>query len=258
MQIEVIYFIKYQLTSHTKEIDTIIISKVATPLPMNKELIKNKCTAYKNMIMAEEPDARKLISSQATVQEIAYADYANKMKALANDARKEIISTGKIEYSRAANKTYQKEVASLSKALDIALLNKPKERSAQLMANSEVKAKKEANPDMTPSEIKKANQVALNNARIAVGAQRKKIEISDREWEAIQAGAISETKLIQIMANVDIDKLKQRATPRVVNTMSQAQISKIQAMKLSGYSNIDIAKALGKSPSTISKYLNIS
>lgn len=208
--------------------------------------------------MAEEPDARKLISSQATVQEIAYADYANKMKALANDARKEIISTGKIEYSRAANKTYQKEVASLSKALDIALLNKPKERSAQLMANSEVKAKKEANPDMTPSEIKKANQVALNNARIAVGAQRKKIEISDREWEAIQAGAISETKLIQIMANVDIDKLKQRATPRVVNTMSQAQISKIQAMKLSGYSNIDIAKALGKSPSTISKYLNIS
>ena len=48
-----IYFTKYQLTSHTKEIDTIIISKVAKPLPMNRELIKNKCTAYKNMIMAE-------------------------------------------------------------------------------------------------------------------------------------------------------------------------------------------------------------
>lgn len=53
MQNEVIYLTIYQLTSHTKEIDTIIISKVATPLPMNKELIKNKCTAYKNMIMAE-------------------------------------------------------------------------------------------------------------------------------------------------------------------------------------------------------------
>ena len=53
MQIEVIYFTKYQLTTHTKEIDTIIISKVAKPLPMNKDLIKNKCTAYKNMIMAE-------------------------------------------------------------------------------------------------------------------------------------------------------------------------------------------------------------
>ena len=48
-----IYFTRNQLTSHTKEIDTIIISRVATPLPMNKNLIKNKCTAYKNMIMAE-------------------------------------------------------------------------------------------------------------------------------------------------------------------------------------------------------------
>ena len=53
MQIKVIYFTKYHQTSHTNKIDTIIISKVATPLLMNKELIKNKCTAYKNMIMAE-------------------------------------------------------------------------------------------------------------------------------------------------------------------------------------------------------------
>ena len=108
---------------------------------------------------------------------------------------------------------------------------------------------------MKPGEIKKANQQALTAARIAVGAKREPIEITDREWEAIQAGAISENRLTQIINNVDIDKLRQRATPRATTSLSTAKVNKIASMNASGYSTAEIAKSLGVSPSTVTKYL---
>lgn len=205
--------------------------------------------------MAETNDARTLISDANTPMERAYADYANKMKALANQARKEMMSTGKIEYSSSAKKAYQPEVDSLMSKLNTALLNAPRERKAQLMANVEVAAKKEANKDMKPGEIKKASQQALTKYRNAVGAKRQAITITDREWQAIQAGAISENKLTKILANTDVDNLRQRATPRSTTTLSTAKISKIKAMSGSNYSLAEIAAACGVSTSTVSKYL---
>lgn len=205
--------------------------------------------------MAETNDARTLISDANTPMERAYADYANKMKALANQARKEMMTTGKIEYSASAKKAYQPEVDSLMSKLNTALLNAPRERKAQLMANVEVAAKKEANKDMKPGEIKKASQQALTKYRNAVGAKRQAITITDREWQAIQAGAISENKLTKILANTDVDNLRQRATPRSTTTLSSAKISKIKAMSGSNYSLAEIAAACGVSTSTVSKYL---
>lgn len=204
--------------------------------------------------MAETKDARTL--SSGTPQEEAYAEYANHMKALANQARKEMVTTGKIDYSAAAKSTYQNEVDTLNAKLNVALKNAPRERQAQTIANAVVTAKKQANPDMTRSEIKKASQQALTQARIKVGAQRKPIKITDREWEAIQAGAISENQLSKIIDNIDIDDLRQRATPRATNTLSSAKIQKIASMNASGYSTSEIAEALGVSSSTVSKYLD--
>ena len=177
------------------------------------------------------------------------------MKALANQARKEMVNTGKIPYSASAKITYQKEVDSLSAKLNVALKNAPRERQAQVMANAVVKAKKQENPNMTSGEIKKAGQQALTAARNSVGAKREPIKITDKEWEAIQAGAISENKLMQIINNVDIDDLRQRATPRTTNTLSAAKISKIASMNAFGYSTAQIAESLGVSSSTVSKYL---
>lgn len=205
--------------------------------------------------MAETDDAFSLISEGRTLPELAYATYANKMKALANQARKEMVNTGKIEYSATAKATYQPEVDHLMAQLNVALKNAPRERQAQVMANSEVNAKKQANPDMTKAEIKKANQQALTKARVAVGAKRTPITVSDREWDAIQAGAISENKLTQILNHVDIDDLRQRATPRQTTALSTAKINKIASMSASGYSTGEIAQALGVSASTVSKYL---
>ena len=204
--------------------------------------------------MAETRDAYLL--SSGTPQEEAYAEYANTMKSLANQARKEIVSTGKIAYSASAKATYQEEVDSLSAKLNVALMNAPRERQAQVIANASVAAKKQDNPDMTNGEIKKANQQALTAARTSVGARRETIKVTDKEWEAIQAGAISENKLTQIINNVDIDDLRQRATPRASTELSTAKVNKITSMNASGYSTAEIAEALGVSTSTVSKYLN--
>ena len=144
---------------------------------------------------------------------------------------------------------------SLLAQLNVALKKAPKERQAQVMANAVVAAKKKDNPDMKPAEIKKASQQALTAARIAVGAKREKIKITDRAWEAIQAGAISENQLTKIINNVDIDELRQRATPRATTTLSSAKIGKISAMNASGYTIAEIAEAVGVSASTVSRYL---
>ena len=220
---------------------------------IDKKTGKTKVRTQASTKMAETDDARTL--SSGTPQEEAYADYANKMKALANQARKEMVNTGKIPYSASAKATYQEEVDSLSAKLNVALKNAPRERQAQTMANAKVKAKKDANPDMTKGEIKKASQQALVEARNAVGAKREPIKITDREWEAIQAGAISENKLTQIINHTNIDDLRQRATPRATTTLSTAKVNKIKSMTASGYTTSEIAQNLGVSSSTITKYL---
>ncbi|MBP3573936.1 MAG: helix-turn-helix domain-containing protein [Prevotella sp.] len=205
--------------------------------------------------MAETDDAYTLLSKMRNPKEIAYADYANKMKALANEARKAMVNTKDIQYSPDAKVKYAPEVDRLNAALNVALKNAPKERQAQAIANATVQAKKAANPDMTKKELKKAGQQALDKARRQIGAKKEMIEISEREWEAIQSGAISTNKLQQILNNCNMDTVKQMAMPRTTNSLSQAKINHIGTLKASGYTNEQIAKKLGVSVSTIIKYM---
>lgn len=217
---------------------------------------KLKVRTQKSTKMAEAKDAYDLISDADTPVERAYADYANYMKALANSARKEMINTGKIAYSSSAKATYQSEVESLMSKLNLSLLNAPKERQAQTMANSIIKSKKQENPDMTKSEVKKESQRALTVSRQKVGAKRTLINITEKEWEAIQAGAISENKLMQILNNTDIDVIRSFATPKASTNLSVSRQNRIKALSSSGYSTSEIAEAMGLSSSTINKYLN--
>lgn len=214
---------------------------------------KTKVRTQKSTKMAEVKDAHEL--SSGTAQEELYADYANRVKALANKARKEMVSTGRIQYSSAAKAKYLAETQSLESKLNLALKNAPRERIAQVIANAEVRAKKQDNPEISKGELKKASQQALSKARAAVDAKRTPIKLDDREWEAIQAGAISENKLSQIINHVDSDELRQRATPRTTTTMSQAKVARMKAYQNSGYTTSQIAEMLGVSSSTVSKYL---
>lgn len=223
---------------------------------VDKKTGKTVEATTKVKLLNEIDDVRKL--SSGTLQENAYADYANKMKSLANRARKEYRATGLLKRNSTAALTYQEEVSSLNAKLNVAAKNAPKERRAQAIANSQVKAKIQDNPGMDKSEIKKASQIAINNARNAVGASGKdtRITVTDREWEAIQAGAISDNTLSKILRYADTDVIRQKATPKASTQLSTAQINKIKSMSASGYTNAEIAEAIGKSVASVSKYLN--
>lgn len=224
--------------------------------------VETRYRTQRSTRMAETSDARELISDANTKMERIYADYANSMKDLANKARLKAVATGKIAYSKTARQTYAPEVESLNEKLRIALMNAPRERQAQLRANAEVNAKiqraKNEGKELKKDDVKKANQQALTKYRTDVNSVSRKdrsIKITDREWDAIQAGAVSENTLKKILNNADIDELRQRATPRTTTELSKAKINRIKAYAGSNYTIGEIAKKLGISVSTVSKYL---
>ena len=224
--------------------------------------VETRYRTQRSTRMAETSDAKTLISDANTKMERVYADYANSMKDLANKARLKAVATGKIAYSKTARQTYAPEVESLNEKLRIALMNAPRERQAQLRANAEVNAKiqraKNEGKELKKDEVKKANQQALTKYRTDVNSVSRKdrsIKITDREWDAIQAGAVSENTLKKILNNADIDELRQRATPRTTTELSKAKINRIKAYAGSNYTIGEIAKKLGISVSTVSKCL---
>lgn len=216
-----------------------------TYLKKGKEILKTT----KSTRMAEVDDAHTL--SSGTVMEKIYADHANKLKDLANHARKTSLNVNDIPYSPSAKKTFADEVRSLNASLAIAIRNKPLERQAQLLANKVVANKKKANPDMNPDTLKKVKYQALEEARARVKAKKTKIKISDREWHAIQAGAISPSLLKKILQNTDNRELKQRALPRTSKLMSSQKLVRARTMMSAGYTRSEIANALGVSVSTL-------
>jgi DNA-binding NarL/FixJ family response regulator len=196
--------------------------------------------------------------SSGTLQEEAYADYANKMKDLANKARLEYKATPTMKRSASAAKAFEPEVNRLMAALKVAQLNAPLEREAQRIANARVKAKVQANNITDKDEISKIRRAAISDARNSTGAsgKRTRITISDGEWTAIQSGAISDTTLSEILRYAEPKTVRERATPRRTTQLSDARISRIKAMANSGHTNAEIAEALGISTSAVSKYLN--
>lgn len=210
----------------------------------------------KSSKMYETEDAYSL--SSGTAMENTYADHANKLKALANSARKTSLTTKPIPYSPEAKAKYRQEVDSLNAKLNIALKNRPLERKAQLLANERVKLVRQNNPDMDKDDIKKLKNQALTQARLQTGASKKArlVDITDREWEAIQSGAISTNKLSQIIQNSDLDILKQRSMPRESKGISDAKRARAKMLESNGYTLAEIADSLGVSTSTISKVLN--
>ena len=157
--------------------------------------------------------------------------------------------------SPSAKKVYEPEVRSLLGQLNTALMNKPMERQAQLSANSVIAAKKESNPYMDNAELKKLKGQSLAAARVRVGAKKEPITISDREWAAIQAGALSANVVSQILSNTNIDKVKVLATPRSAKVLTASKIASIKRKVAAGYTQAEIAESLGISTSTIAKVM---
>lgn len=193
--------------------------------------------------------------SSGTDQETIYANYANKLNALANEARKAALFVEPFEYSPAAKKAYEAEVKSLNEKLYEAERNRPLERKAQLLANKWVQAAKESDPTMDADDIKKLRGRKITEARTRIGAGKKNVKIEPREWEAIQARAISKSMLNRILNNTDLDKVRQYAMPKNQKVMSSAKIARARSMFNQGRTNEEVAEALGVSVSTLLRAL---
>lgn len=205
-------------------------------------------------------DAYKLSSGSRI--EAVYAEHANKLKSMSNEARKEMISTKGYTRSSSAAETYKEEVDSLMRSLDRMVSNSPKERMAQRMAKAVVDQKIADNPELKLKEnkeqLKRINSQAVTAARLRVGTVSRKdreIKITPRQWEAIQAHAVSPTVLRKIMTYADPDEIRKYATPKEKKGLSSAQVSTAKAMLKGNYDMSDVAEKLGVSTSTLYKYI---
>jgi predicted transcriptional regulator len=206
--------------------------------------------------LASTDDAHSFVGKNPTPIEKIYADHSNALKGLANQARKETLSIKAIERSPSAAKTYAEQVKRLDGALNLALRNAPLERQAQIIGNAIYRQKLQANPDMDDGEKKKASSKALEEARLRVGAKKSPIEISPQEWEAIQAGAISPSKLKDILDNTDTDKLKEMALPREAIIHDPAMKARAVELLRGNYTQAEVANHLGISVSTLVSMLS--
>jgi hypothetical protein len=207
---------------------------------------------FRSKKLAETDDAYDLVSTgRGTRIEQIYADHSNRLKALANESRKEMVNVKLTPYSPSAKKVYSHEVDGLNAKLNVALKNAPLERQAQVVANRIVAQRKRANPDMDRDEEKKVKGQALQEARIRTGAKKTRIVVTDREWEAIQAGAISNHKLEEILKHSDLDSIRERATPRVNPVMTPTMTSRAKQMLASGYTLAEVSDHLGIALSTL-------
>ena len=227
--------------------------------PTNDGYTNQKGTFVKTQIkstkMFEATDARTIMSKSPAAIEIVYADYANSMKALGDLARKESAAIKMTPYLPSAKKAYASEVNSLNAKLKVALANAPLERQVHLVGNKIVQAKKDANPDMDAAQIKKLKGQVLAETRDRVGASKKRIEITAKEWEAIETGAISNALLKQILDNTNLDVVQSYATPRSQSIMTPSKIARAKIYLSQGRAMSEIADALGVSVSLLSKTL---
>ena len=213
--------------------------------------------------MDETNDAFTLVSRDAsgatTLIETIYATHANQMKALGNEARKALLNTPSDTMNRSARDAYSEEVASLEDKMRLALVNAPNERLAQAVASKKIQAVKNDNPGMSEDDEMKLRNQIINGARKKAGAaprSERVIKTTDKEWEAIVAGALSKEKTMKILGFMDTDEILSRTIPRETLTISDAKLTRAKALLNAGYTWNDVAETLGVNVSTLRSSIN--
>ena len=223
---------------------------------------KTKQAETKISKMQDTNDARTLLSKDPNIKELIYAQYANSLKALANETRKEYIAVETNRVDPKAKATYSEEISSITAKVNAAIKNSPRERQAQIQATYEVSKAIEQDPTLRDKdrkeELGKLKQQYLARARVANNANKKnvRVDLTDKEWEAINADAVSGTLIDTLLDNADMDKLKARAMPKTGNTLSAAKANRIKSMAESNFTISEIAETLGVSVSAISDCLS--
>lgn len=225
---------------------------------VNKKTGKEELITFKSKRGYEVSDAYELATRTPTIIERVYADHSNKLRALANEIRKAAMDVEPPKYSYSAAEVYSDEVASLNAKISNAKMNRPLERAANLISSKIVSTRVKQNPDLSTADIKKMRVRETELARQRVGSKSRKdrnIYITDKEWEAIQAGAIHKTTMQTLFANSDKDRLRQLASPKDDRGLSNSTINRIRNLAANDYTQAEIASFLGLSTTTVNKYI---
>ncbi len=218
--------------------------------------------------MEEVDDATKLYSMYPTKVEKEYAAYANTMKAMQNTALKAAAEIKTPAWKPELGKKggeYYNEVQSLDEKYAKLIANKPKERQAQILTSKWYNQQKKLADIKDADDAKKLRVRLERTARQVTGSEafKYRIEFTDREWEAIQAGAVSPSKQAQLFRSANADKLRERALPKSyisLTTGQKAAITRMASKKNSSgglaYSPTEIANKLGVSVSDVQKWLH--
>lgn len=231
---------------------------VNTGSTYKKAVRKNGVTTYvdepryvKSKRLAETDDAFTL--SSGTAMESIYARYSNSMKALANQARLEYTKTKPFKVDPEAKKKYASNVKSMVAQLNEAKMNQPLERKALLIANQRMRTIREAHPEYDQDDLKKASQKEVRRARQIMGIEHKTVKLTDTDWEAIQAHAVSANRLSEILRYSDPDRIRELATPKQKTKLPSWSIARARALMNMGYTNQEVADALGISVATLNE-----
>ena len=213
--------------------------------------------------MAEAKDAMELVSPAKYPTELVYAKFANQMKSMANQAR---IASTKVEdtpYSAQAAETYANEVKSLKEKVNTAKVNAVLERRAARVTTIIVDDRMKNYPDRYnnssadgKAHLRKLRKQVMDQQR-AILNKAESFQITEREWEAIQAGALKKTFLNDVLNRANQDSVKKHAFPKETdyNAMSDANIARARAMLNSGFTQAEVAELFGISTSTLRKQL---
>lgn len=260
---------KLRLQGQGGPIDPVTGAKVFVP---TQATITTKSGAkapkmIKSRKLAETEDATTLLSGPfpigdprnvGTPRERLYAGHSNKLKTLANSARLSWLSTPTPKKVASAAKVYATEVSSLDAKLNAAIKRRPLERQAQVIASQAISAKRQANPSMTAEQLKKVKFQEQRIARSRMGLTQTDIKITDKEWAAIQAGAISNHKLEQILAKADMQIVREHATPKNQQVMTTTMTTRVREMLAAGYTQAEAAQTVGVSVATLNRALTPS
>lgn len=214
---------------------------------LSDELVKTKSTK-----MAEAKDAFAL--SSGTIMEAKYAEYANRMKAMANEARKEYVALTNTAYNKDAAKKYAAEVSSIMAKLNDAQKRRPLERKVQAIADMKIKQLRQDNEDMDRESLRKHRARFVKEARSRMGsAGAKKLELNEREWQAVISGALHHQKINDLFSAMDVETVKQYATPKnYTPKLTKGEIAYAKSLLNGGnYTQKDIANMLGVSTTTL-------
>lgn len=188
--------------------------------------------------------------SSGTPQEKLYVGYVKQLQSLKNEAKKTSATIKMPIYNKDAAVAYKEEVSSLNAKLDKARLNAPKERQAQILSNKIYYAN--VTPDLDKDQKKKLKNRSLARARATTGAKGKEtsIELTQKEWDAIESRAVSATKIKEVLRYADIEQVRKYATPRD-NSLPQTKVAKAQQLLKDGYTYDQVARSLGVNPASL-------